>query len=163
MHSVGSSTAVPGPNRGGHTPKASLNRPPKQHCTCACLLSPGKHFCQGACCHCRQALTLNQESSVVIRMKAARTSLQEGDDVLSQQPLAASPHFFSMKSPDPTERGIAPVPSCMTPAPYPDALMKPRTNVSKAGPGHHHADSHITKYAWYACLVCLLQTTDVHA
>lgn len=66
-------------------------------------------------------------------MRAASNSLQEGDDVLSQQPLATGPHFFSMKSPDPAEQDIAPVASRMSPAPYPDALMKPRTNVSKAG------------------------------
>ena len=66
-------------------------------------------------------------------MMAARSSLQEGDDVVSQQPLAAGPHFFSMKPKDPAEQEIAPVPRRMSPAPHLDALMKPRTNVRKAG------------------------------
>lgn len=81
--------------------------------------------------HCRRALTLNQASDVVIRMKAARRPLQEGDDVLSQQPLAAGAHFFSMKSRDPSEQEIVAVPSRTTPAPRPEALSVPRTNVSK--------------------------------
>ena len=124
-----------------------------------------KHFGQGMCCHCRQALTLNQDSNVVIRMKAARGSLQEGDDVLSKQPLAAGPHFFSMKSPDPTEQDIVPVASRMSPAPYPDALMKPRTNVSKAG--QRTAACQMLLYNMCICHMCFsvclgnrLQTGD---
>ena len=79
---------------------------------------------------------LNQSSDVVIRMKLARSSLQQEDDVLTQQPLAAGPHFFSMKSPEPNEQEILPVPSRMTPDPYSEAMLKPRTNVSQRRPSH---------------------------
>ena len=79
---------------------------------------------------CRRALALNQASDVMIKTKAARSGLQQGDDVLSQHPLAVAPHFFSMKTPEPTEQQMEPVPSRMTPAPRPDALSEPRRNVS---------------------------------
>lgn len=77
---------------------------------------------------------LNQGSDVVIRMKLARSSLQQGDDVWTQQPLAAGPHFFSTRSLEPTEQEILPVPSRTAPAPYPEALLKPRTDVSRHRP-----------------------------
>lgn len=105
--------------------------------TCQPLLPymRGRVSARLALLHCRRLLTLNQTSDVVIRTNAARRCLQEGDDVLSQQPLAAGAHFFSTKSPNPSEQEIVAVPSRMTPAPHAEALLTPRTNVSKtSGP-----------------------------
>ena len=79
--------------------------------------------------------------------------------MLSQQPLAAGPHFFSMKSPDPTEQEIVAVASRMSPAPYPDTLMKPRTNVSQAG--QHIAAYWQSLYNIYICYTCCRQNMDI--
>ena len=74
---------------------------------------------------------LAQTNEVVVRMPTTRRDLQEGDDVLSQQPLAASAHFFSMKAPDPSEQEITPVPPRVAPDPCQDANAVPRAHVSK--------------------------------
>lgn len=71
-----------------------------------------------------------QTDDVVIRMATARGGLQEGHDVLSLQPLAASAHFFGVKAPDPSEQDIMPVPSRYTPDPCQDAAAVPRARMS---------------------------------
>ena len=100
---------------------------------------------------CSRALTLNHDSDVMIRMTAARSSMQNGDDVLSQRPLATGPQFFSIKSRDPTEQDIVPVPSRMSPAPHPDALLKPKRNVSKAG---RHMAGYLSCVLVHAAVQC---------
>lgn len=122
------------------------------------LISHTGRSAKGGLLHCRRALTLSQTSDVVIRMKAARGGLQERDDLLSQQPLAAGPYFFSMKSPDPSDQEIVPVPSRMTPALHAEALSQPRTNVHTTS--CHQAAPRLL-YILITTETCV--TTDFHA
>ncbi|DBA79253.1 TPA: hypothetical protein ACH3X1_009067 [Trebouxia sp. C0004] len=67
--------------------------------------------------HCQQETSTGQANNMLLKLKPARQSLKEQVDVLSQQPLAASPHFFSLKAPDPTQQEIVAVPARTTPPP----------------------------------------------
>ena len=63
----------------------------------------------------------------MLNLKPAKQGLIQQDDVLSQQPLAVSPHFFSLKAPDQAEHEIVPLPSRIAPAAYADPV---RAHVS---------------------------------
>ena len=79
---------------------------------------------------CRRALVLNEGHDLVVKVHVARGRLQSNDDVLSQPPLGASPHFFSMQSPDPMEQDKGPLPTRTTPAPVQHVISMPRAHVS---------------------------------
>ncbi len=80
---------------------------------------------------CRRAIGLGQASDIVLKLKPARHSLKEQIDVLSQQPLAASPHFLSLKAADPTQQEIVAVPARTTPPPAGKLTPSIRAHVSR--------------------------------
>lgn len=80
-------------------------------------------------CQCRRAIGLHQASDIALNLKPTKQGLREQADVLSQQPLAASPHFFSLKAPDPTEHEIVAVPPRSAPTAHEDALPSTRSHV----------------------------------
>ena len=88
--------------------------------------------CLSSCCSadCRRAIGLGQASDIVLKLKPARQNLKEQVDVLSQQPLAASPHFFSLKAPDPTQQEIVAVPARTSPPPAGKLTLSTRAQVS---------------------------------
>lgn len=85
-----------------------------------------------SCCSAdhRRAIGLGQATDILLKLKLARQSLKEQIDVLSQQPLAASPHFFSLKAPDPTQQEIVAVPARTTPPPAGKLTPSTRAHVS---------------------------------
>lgn len=87
---------------------------------------PSKYFLDA----CRRAIGLGQASDIVLNLKPAKQSLTQRDDALSQQPLAASPHFFSLKASDPTDHETVPVPVRIVPAPYGNHMPTTRVHVS---------------------------------
>ena len=89
---------------------------------------PSKYFLDA----CRCAIGLGQASDIVLNLTPAKQSLKQRDDALSQQPLAASPHFFSLKASDPTDHETVPVPVPVRilPAPYGNPTPTTRVHVS---------------------------------
>lgn len=87
---------------------------------------PSKYFLDA----CRCAIGLGQADDIVLNLKPAKQSLKQRDDVLLQQPLAASPHFFSLKASDPTDHETVPVPGRIAPAPYRNPMPTTRAHVS---------------------------------
>ena len=80
------------------------------------LCGPATHVHVHELTSCRRAILPGQSTDIVVRLKPGRAALKEQDDVLSQQPLGASPHFFSLKTPDPNRHDIKPVPCKRSPA-----------------------------------------------
>ena len=79
--------------------------------------------------YCRRAIVQGQATDIVVRLTPGRAVLKEQDDVLSQQPLAASPHFFSLEAPNTTWHKIAPVPCKRSPAASVDPKPSVRSHV----------------------------------
>ncbi len=102
--------------------------------------------CLSSCClsDCRRAIGLGQASDIVLKLKPARHSLKEQVDVLSQQPLAASPHFFSLKAADPTQQEIVAVPARTTPPTAGKLTPSTRAHVSRC------LGQHIAQPTWLA-------------
>ncbi len=98
--------------------------------SCDVLLHSSTYL--SSCCSAdyRRAIGLGQASDIVLKLKPARQSLKEQIDVLSQQPLAASSHFFSLKAPDPTQQEIVAVPARTAPPPAGKLTPSTRAHVS---------------------------------
>ncbi|DBA93135.1 TPA: hypothetical protein ACH3X2_003448 [Trebouxia sp. C0005] len=89
----------------------------------------------------RRAIGLGQATDILLKLKLARQSLKEQIDVLSQQPLAASPHFFSLKAPDPTQQEIVAVPARTTPPPAGKLTPSTRAHMLDSWPSSTTVDA----------------------